>query len=139
MAVTQAELGYGTVLKFEATADSGTYTTIEEMQDGPEFGDDIEMVEASHQESPSRRKEYIAGWLDAAELAFAFQYIKSATQDAVRAALGTVRNFRYVFSTDTPITFTFPALILKAKLTAPMKEKKMFMLSIKPTGTITES
>lgn len=139
MAETQAELGYGTVLKFEMTDGAGDYQTIEEPLDMPEFGDDAELHEVTHQESPDSRKEYIAGLLDGSEQTFTFNYIRGTVQQAVRAALRTTRNFRLVYSTTPTLTITFPAVILSAKIDAPVNGPKHLMVRLKPTGDFTES
>lgn len=136
---TQAELGYGTLLKFETVAGSGTFVEVEELKDVPEFGDDFELIEATHQSSPDRRKEYVAGLADASEQTFQHNWIKSATQEAVRAAQGTTRNFQLVFSSTPTLTITFPAVILSAKITAPVASLKMLVIRLKPTGDFTEA
>ena len=141
MAATQASLGYGTVLKFETIAGSGTYDTIEEMKDMPEFGEESALVEATHQESPSGRKEYIAGLKDGQDFSAAFNYIKSATQEAVRAAGGTTRNFRVVWSASPTLTLTqtFAAVILGSRISGPIEGPKQLTVHLKVSGAITES
>jgi len=139
MAETDAALGFGSLIKIENPASSGTYVTIEEAQDLPEFGDDHELIEVTHQESPDRRKEFISGLAEGSEYSFSCNYIKGTAQEALRAAIGTTRNFRIVFPTTPNLTLTFPAAVLSAKISGPMKSQMMLNVRLKITGDITES
>lgn len=139
MANTEAELGYGSVVKFETVDGGGTYVTIEEQRDLPEFGDDSDLQEVTHQESPDSRKEFIAGLAEGSEYSFECNYVRGTVQDAIRAARGTTRNFRLVYSTTPALTLTFPAVILSAKISAPVNAAKALMIRLKISGDVTES
>ncbi len=139
---SNAALGYGTLVKFEVTDGAGDYTEIEEFKDMPESGGESALVEVTHQSSASKRKEYIAGFEDPEEQTLEFNWIRSAVQEAVRAAKGTTRGFqRYFPATDhaAALTQTGRAVILSAKVTAPVQGERKLMVKLKWTGVITEA
>jgi hypothetical protein len=136
---TNAELGYLSHLEFEMTADADDFQELEECGDIPDFGDDFQEVEATNQQSPGQRTEYIAGFAEGQEFTVECNWYRATVQEAVRAAAGTTRNFRVVYSTTPATTFEGPALIKSVKLTAPTKELKKLMVTLRKTGEWTES
>lgn len=140
MGATEASLGYGTVLKFQ-TGSPGVFATVEEMKDMPEFGEDSALVEVTHQESPQKRKEYIAGLKDGQDFTTQHNYISSPTQEAVRAAAGTTGKFQLVWSAAPTAVLTqeFDAVILGTKLSGPIEGAKMLSIHLKVSGEITET
>lgn len=139
---TKAALGYGSLVKFEVTEGAGDYTEIEEAKDIPESGAEHSIQEVTHQSSPGSRKEYIAGLADGEETTWEFNWIRSTVQEAVRAAEGTTRSFQRYFPATTyaaALTQTFSAVILSAKITAPVQDARKLMVKVKLTGAITES
>lgn len=136
---SQAELGYQSHLKFEMTAGADDFQELEECGDLPEFGDEFQEVEATNQQSPGRRIEYIAGFAEGQEFTVECNWFKGTVQEALRAAQGSTRNFQMVYSTTPPTTFEGPAVIKSVKVTAPTKEIKKLMVTLRKTGEWTES
>lgn len=139
MAMEEPEIGYDDRLQFEMTPDAADWQDVEEVKDFPEFGDDFDIIDVTHHTSPQRRKQFISGLGDAAELTFEAHYIRGTVQDAVRAAKGTTRNFRLIYKTDPELVIVFPALVRAAKLTSPVNDSRKLMITLKPTGDFTES
>lgn len=136
---SQAELGYGSHLEFEVTDGLADFAEVEECGDLPEFGDEFQEVEATNQQSPGRRIEYIAGFAEGQEFTVECNWFKGTVQEALRAAAGTTRNFRMVYTTTPETTFEGPAVIKSAKVSAPTKEIKKLMVTLRKTGEWTES
>lgn len=134
-----AELGKGSILLFETSAGSGAYAELENCGDIPEFGDDFEEKEATHQGSPDNRLEYRAGLRQGQEFPVSCDWSRATVQEAIRNAQGTVRNFRIEYSTTPGLRITFPALIKSAKVSGPVKEFKKLMISLRVTGDSTEA
>jgi Lambda phage tail tube protein, TTP len=136
---SQAELGYESHLEFEVTDGMEDFAEVEECGDLPEFGDEYQEVEATNQQSPGRRIEYISGFAEGQEFTIECNWYKATVQEAVRAAQGTTRNFRMVYSTTPETTFEGPAVIKSVKITAPTKEIKKMMITLRKTGNWTET
>jgi hypothetical protein len=136
---SEATLGYQSYLAFETNASSGVYLQVEECKDMPEFGDEYQEVDVTNQQSPGRRVEFIAGFAQGQEFTVECNWIKGTVQELVRAAQGTTRNFRMIYSTTPSTTFTFGAVIKSAKVTGPVQEAKKLMITLRVTGTVTES
>lgn len=139
---TKAALGYGSLFKFEVTDGVGDYTEIEEAGDIPEAGGETALVEVTHQSSPGQRNEYIGGFEDGEEPTIECNWIRSTVQEAIRAARGTVRGFQRYYPATTyasALTQTFRAVILSAKVTAPIKGQRKLMIKIKVTGAVAEA
>lgn len=134
-----AELGKGSILLFETTAGSGTYAELENCGDIPEFGDTFEELEATHQGSPDNRKEFRGGLREGQEFSVPCDWSRGTVQEAIRAAQGTVRNFRIEYSTTPGLRITFPALIKQVPVSAAVKEFKKMMVNLRVTGDSTET
>jgi hypothetical protein len=136
---SQAELGYLSHIEFEMNAGMDDFDELEECGDLPEFGDEYQEVEATNQQSPGRRIEYISGFAEGQEFTVECNWYKATVQEAVRAAQGTTRNFRMVYSTTPETIFEGPAVIKSVKITAPTKEIKKMMVTLRKTGEWTET
>ncbi len=134
-----AILGKGAILLFEVTAGSGSYSQLENCGDIPEFGDDFEEVRVTHQGSPDNRHEYIGGLKEGQQLGVPCDWSRATVQEAIRAAQGTVRNFRLEYPTATNLRITFPALIKSTPITAPVDQPMKMMVNLRVTGDTTEA
>lgn len=123
---SNAILAQGTIIARETSPGSGTYTTIAEAKsiDGP--GIDRDEIDVTHQQSPSKHREFIAGLRDSGEISFDVNYNPNdATHNAAtgflsRQVSGVVENYRLTFPSSPPVSYIVPAFVKSAKPTAPV-------------------
>lgn len=131
--MTNAKLGYGCELKMGGTL-------IDECYEMGPIGEDFELKEATHHQSPSSRREYIAGLADGRTMSFMCNNTGSAAQAAVRAAAGTEQPFTYMIPEDAGNeTNAFNAIIVMWEKNPQLDDKQIFGFDLKITGAITES
>lgn len=95
--MSDAEIGYGMLVKVEVTPNSGTFTTIGKQKDVKGGGWSVDAVDASNNESPNKVKEKIPGMIDNKPVSFEIEYALGGSAEATILALrGLVRTFRTV-------------------------------------------
>jgi predicted secreted protein len=77
MAETEAQIGYGTLLKLGNDASPQTYTTIAEVKSIDGFGFTLAEVDATHMESPGAYVERVAGLKDGDTMTALLNMIRS--------------------------------------------------------------
>lgn len=123
---SNATFAQGTILARETTAGSGVYTTIAEVRSisGPEG--DRDEIDVTHQQSPDRHRQYIAGIRDSGSLTFDLNFDPNhATHNATTGLLadqvsGTVKNYKITFPTTPAVAYVIPAFVKKFGLLAPV-------------------
>lgn len=95
---TAAKIGHGA--QFHLDSALGVLTKLAEITAIAVPDETAETVEASHFESPGKRREYIAGMIESGEGEIAMNYApESATSALIAAAIGTVRDYKIVLPT----------------------------------------
>lgn len=135
MAETEAMIGYGSLI--EVSQDDGAT-----WQDGGEVNDitppssTVDLVEATHMQSPNGDKEFILGLNDPGECSFTLNFIPSSTADlmyqAVKAARVKVK-VRITFPND--VTWTFTGLLTSYTATVPTADKLTATVTFKVSGS----
>jgi hypothetical protein len=135
MAETEAMIGYGSLI--EVSQDDGAT-----WQDGGEVNDitppssTVDLVEATHMQSPNGDKEFILGLNDPGECSFTLNFIPSSTADlmyqAVKAARVKVK-VRITFPND--VTWTFTGLLTAYTATVPTADKMSATVTFKVSGS----
>ena len=126
MAVSEAVYAQGTLFQRETAPASGVYTTIAECKSisGPEV--DRDEIEVTHQESPDRHRETIAGLRDSGVISFDVNFLPgNATQDHITGLIadqisGTKRNYRLVFPSSPVYRVIVPGFVKKFAISAPV-------------------
>lgn len=147
MAASQAQIGYGTLLKRGNGASPEVFTPVAEITSITPPQAESDDVEVTHMESPGRTKEYIAGMVEAGEAAFKGNWIPgNATQDHLVGVLadqkaGTVRNWQIVVPPGTAapagLTWSFSGYVKKFNPDISVSDKLSFDASIKVSGAST--
>ncbi len=123
---SNAVYALGTLIQRENTPGGGVFTTIAEVRsiDGPEI--DRDEIEVTHQQSPAKHREVIAGLRDSGSISFGMNFQPgNATHDAVTGLMadqvtGTIKNFKIVFPSSPPVAYLCPAFVKKVAITAPV-------------------
>lgn len=123
---SNAVYAQGTIIARETTPGSGIYTTIAEAKSitGPAV--DRDEIEVTHQQSPAKHREVIAGLRDSGEISFDVNYNPNdATHDAVTGLLsrqisGVIENYKLTFPSSPPKSFICPCFVKSCEPTSPV-------------------
>lgn len=103
---TLARIGWGGELQLGLDANASSLVELEEVLSVTLGSDETDEHEVTHLKSPNRRKEFIAGLIDAGELTASLNYVPgSATDIMLTAALtaGTTRAVRIIVPGQTGV------------------------------------
>ena len=133
VAATSAALSGGT---------NGTeaFTTIAEITNISGPGMKLELIDATHMESPDAFREYLPSLLDGTEISFDLNYLPGDTnQGGLRddQLARTLRNFQIVWTDDDGSTDTFAGYITDFTPSAKIDDKLSASATIKISGPIT--
>src|ERR1043166_527438 len=128
MAVTQAVLGYGTLLQRGDVATATNFNTVAEVRsiDGPKLSKDRK--EVTHMLSPNGFREFIGGLKDGGEITFTVNFVPSdGTQDATTGLIADFENnvkryWRITWPTTPTYTSTFQAEVVDLNFKTPVDD-----------------
>lgn len=130
---TNAKIGYGVLFKIRTSTGPDVYTTIGEQMDVTPPGIDVDMVDATHNESPNAHREFIAGLVDGGEVSFTIHYAPdNAAMAALYARLRQTVVCRTVFPTGAYVDYS--ALLQSIEPEAPTEDKAVATITFKITG-----
>jgi len=140
MAETLASLGYGSVFAV-STDDGATYVDLAEVSNITPPSSTIDMIDATHMQSPNADREFIIGLNDPGEASFEMNFIPGSPADlkiqAVKAARARVK-CRITFPGG--VTWTFSGLLMTYEPAVPTDDKMTASVSWKVSGsTVTGS
>jgi len=142
MGTTNAMIGYGTLLKRGDGANPENFTTVAEVLSctGPNLS--LNIVDATHMESPGYTQEFLPGLIDPGTITLNCAFVPSDTsQSNLMSDLKnrTKRNFQMVFPDPTNTTWGFAGYVVGWAVTAPINDRLTADISIKVTSVISES
>jgi hypothetical protein len=133
---SEASLGYGTKLLMGDGASPEVFAEVGEVGDF-EDSDSIELQEVTNHQSPNRKREYIAGLEDGAEISFPCNYIPShATHDratGLRGKKGQIVSFRIEAPGETE-GYQFFGLVMSVGRSFPVQGVMQMNVTLKKTG-----
>jgi hypothetical protein len=137
MVATTAELGYGVLLKMRTSTGPDVYTTLGNQRDvTPPGGFSIDIVDATHNDSPNATEEVIPGIARTPEITFQIEYNPvSATTALIEAAQRVLKRFRSVWPDGRYVQFD--GYITNFEPEAPTEDKQMASVTIKRSGVHT--
>lgn len=142
MAATVGTSGFGTLLQTGDGATSEAFTTIAEIVNISGPGESLEMIDATHMESPNTYREYIPSLLDSGEITFDMNFLPAlAAQTTLRTDLTgrTKRNFKLIFTDTGTTTYSFAGYVTSFEPNAQIDDKLSASATIKVTGPLTVS
>lgn len=118
------------------------YTTILEAKNiqGPNFTTDT--VDATHQESPSGFKEFLASFKDGGEVSWDCNFLPGVGSQATLFSLWanrTLRNYKIVFPDTSSSSIIFGAIVTALGISAPMDDVLGCSVTLKMSGAPTFS
>lgn len=106
MSETGTSIGYGHVLEIALASAPTAFTYIKEVFDATPPADSDDQVDATHMQSPNRRREYIPGLTDSGEAAYEMNYVPgSVTDKFLRSIRGKLLVARQTFANGVQIIF----------------------------------
>lgn len=142
MSTTNAMIGYGTLLQRGDGATPENFTTVGEVLSitGPNLA--LNIVDATHMESPGATQEFIPGLIDPGTITMNLAFVPSnTTQSNLVTDLKnrTKRNFQIVFPDTGTTTWSFAGYVTGWAVTAPINDRLTADVTVKVTSVITES
>jgi hypothetical protein len=135
MSETNAELGYGIVLKMLTSTGPDVYTTLGQMRDITPSGFSVDMVDATHNESPDAIEEVIAGLIRTGETTFQIHYDPvSEVWDLIESSLREKQTFREVWPDGRYVQYD--GYFTNGEPDAPTEDKAVASLTIKRSGPL---
>lgn len=138
MSETIAQIGYGIVIKRRVSTGPDVFQTMGQQTEVSIYGIAVDSVDATHEESDGRWREFIPGLKDGGEASATLHYIPGgATEAEVFASLGTVEHLRAVHPSGAHIDYR--AFITGAEPDAPIDDKMTVAMTWKVTGAVVPS
>jgi len=133
--MSDAMIGYGTLVEIHNDAVPAVYETIAETVDVELPDADIDQVDVTHNQSPDRAREYAAGLIDYGEAGFDMNYVPGSFSDQRLQALlnsGAKKSVRITFPNTSVMTFL--AFVSGYKRSGPTADKMTASISLKVSG-----
>lgn len=139
MAETTARLGFGLLFQVGDGASPEVFTTLLEVFDLPEIGEEAELKEATHHQSPNGAREWIRGLKDGTEFEILANLAWDATQIAVKTKFdaSTRPHCKVVAPLASPKTAAFTAIVLGWSWQPPIDDRMVFKGRFKISGGVT--
>lgn len=139
--MTEALIGYGTEFWLDNAA--GTLTQLDEVLSVTPPNPQVSDVEATHMQSPNRRREYIAGLVEDGEGTFEFNYVAGGATDLlVQAAIadGVARSYKIVIPDGaTGWEITGECIVKGWERAIPIDDRMTATLTVRFTGASVEA
>ena len=142
MAETVGSTGFGTLLSAGDGTSSETFTNIAEVRtiNGP--GLNLEIVEATHMESPGNSREYLPTFIEGGEVTFDVSFLPNTSAQTVITTdlqARTKRNFRLTFPNSAANRWSFAGFYTGFTPSAEIDGMLSASVTIKVTGAVTIS
>ena len=135
--MTTAKIGYGTLYEIwdAAALPSAAFVPIEEVFSVTPGAAVADRIDATHFQSPGRRREYIAGLIDNGEASFELNWVPGNASDLLIRGLmasGEVVEHRITFPND--VTVTFDASIIGFEKEIPVDDRMVATITVAVSG-----
>ena len=136
--VSSAEIGYGAFIDISTDGGSTWDSAGQISGDITPPSDTVDIVEASHSQSPGRVKEFLTAFSDPGECSYPIHFNPNGEVDqlyrAVRAAGDRVK-VRITFGTTPAVTWAFDGLLTGYAPTVPMADRMTAQVTWKVTSS----
>jgi hypothetical protein len=141
MTATASKTGLGIIFAIgNGDGPPETFTSIAEVSDISACGQKRDVVEATHLNSPSNTKEFIAGLVESDDVSLTLNYlIKDASQVKLRTALlAGVTNFKITWNDVAATVVTFAGIVQEIPAVKAQKAAvQSTTVKLKVTGPVT--
>jgi predicted secreted protein len=140
MAASEAALGYGSKFKISDNASPGVFTEIAEIFNITPPSFEADDVDVTHNQSPNRTREVIAGLKSPGDCSFEMNFIPGSSSDIlIRALLGTGEQRWCQIEFPNAETWSFLAAVKGYEVEMPTDDKMTATVSMQVSGTVTAS
>lgn len=135
MAATNAMIGYGSL--FEISTDNGvSWDEIAEVYDITPPSDTIDVIDATHMQSPNATREFILGLNDPGECSFEMNFIPGSNADETIQAVRNARErVKCRITWPNNVTWTFDGILTGYEPAAPTDDRMTATVTFKVTGS----
>jgi len=134
--MTTARIGYGTKYEiWDASLPEPAFVEVAEVISVTPGESTTDRVDATHMQSPGRRREYLAGLVDSGEASLEINWVPSNPTDIlVRGLLasGAIVEHRITFNNE--VTLTFDAAVTGFSKVIPIDDRMTATITVAPSG-----
>lgn len=141
MPATQAKIGYGGKFAIQSDDSPGEYNALEEVKSITPPTSEVDMLDATHMQSPNRRREYVSGLIEPGECSFEMNYVPGSISDQrlnelldLPASESRRRSCRITFPNG--VTHTFDAELQTYEPNMAFDDIMMATVTFKVTGSV---
>src|SRR4030095_5550675 len=144
MAASKASIGYGTRFMMESGSSPGnsppTYVDMAEIKNVTPPNQQTDDVDVTHNQSPNRRREFIAGLIDPGEASFEMNFVPNSTSDLRLQSLltsGLVTKCRIMFPNN--VKWDFLASVKGYEISSATEDAMAATVSLRVSGDVVSS
>lgn len=135
MPETAAQIGYGSIFEI-STNDGATWTKVGEVMAITPPSDEIDVLDATHMESPDRTREFITGLRDPGEASFEMNFVPGSAGDtALQAVRDAGERIRARITFPNAVIWTFSAILTGYEPDVPLDDKMTASVTFKVTSS----
>lgn len=135
---TSASIGHGTIFAIGNGASPEVFETVAEVTSITPPGVTVDLIDATHMESPGRHREFIAGLKDGTEAQIEMNFIPGGPgQDAIVELLGTGETANMKITYTNGVVQSFAAFCTAFEPSVPVDDKMTASATFKVSGEVT--
>jgi hypothetical protein len=140
--MTDARIGYGTIYEiFDPTLTTPAFVELAEVINVTPGEATADRIDATHMQSPNRRREYISGLIDNGEASFEINWVPGSVTDVMIRELfesGETQQHRITFPGPAPrVTVTYEASIIGFSKAIPIDDRMTATITVAVSGAET--
>jgi hypothetical protein len=140
--MTDALLGYGSRFAIDDEDSPTNYVEIAEVRSITPPSETIDMIDATHMQSPDRRREFISGLIDGGEASFEMNFIPGNASDQrlnviLNLAAGVSRRRSCKITYPNGVYQIFDGELTGYEKTVPFDDRMGATVTFKVTGAVT--
>jgi predicted secreted protein len=142
MAASQAMIGYGTLFSMESTTSPGdcpiSYVPLAEIKNVKPPNQQTDEVDVTHNTSPLRRREFIAGLIDPGEASFEMNFVPGSQSDLrLQGLLTSGSNVNCRITYPNGVNWDFLSLVKGYEITSATADAMVATVTLRVTGSVT--
>jgi predicted secreted protein len=140
--MTDARIGYGTIYEiWDASLTTPAFVEVAEVINVTPGEATADRIDATHMQSPGRRREYISGLIDNGEASFEINWVPGSDTDVLIRDLfesGETVQHRITFPGASPrVTVTYEASIIGFSKEIPLDDRMTATITVATSGAET--
>ena len=134
--MTTARIGYGTKYSvWDATLTTPALVEIAEVINVTPGAATADRIDATHMQSPGRRREYIAGLIDTGEASFEINWVPgNETDELLRALMASGETVQHQIEFPNGVTVSYDAAITGYEKEIPVDDRMTATITVAVSG-----